>query len=303
MYDWFVLVLSCLPAYLFMHVLLGGGCVFQRAINRFSGYSILCLGFRLVDLTHRTLCDIAVKWLMRPNSGKGHGCQFAVSEVATGWRGEIPDAIGFRTESSYRGSVVVEVKMSRADFLADFKKPHRNGEIEAIGNWRYYLCPTDLIKPEELPPKWGLLYINSRGHVKHIVSPFTSDSWKVQSAWLVYNRFDANTNREMYLMTKLLSRLGDVEKFNNMLKEANNRASSMERRIDRMNEQSRKRSFRQMEINSKLWKLEEANKAMEKALVDIKNCPDADLSKYCQSVDDIACETLAKLEAGDLCKN
>lgn len=200
----------------------------------------------MMELTHKSLCDIAVRWLMRANSSKGHGCQFAVSEVATGGWGEIPDAIGFRTDSVYHGSIVVEVKMSRSDFLADFKKAHRNGEIDAVGNWRYYLCPADVIKPEDIPPKWGLLYVNKRGHIKHIVSAFISGSYYDQRTWLEENRFDANTNREMYLMAKLLSRLGDVEKYNSMLKEANNRASHFAKQLERIRERDRERSRRIM---------------------------------------------------------
>lgn len=41
--------------------------------------------------THRELCDIAVKWLQRPNSAGGPGCHIAVSECRTGWTGEIPE--------------------------------------------------------------------------------------------------------------------------------------------------------------------------------------------------------------------
>lgn len=36
-----------------------------------------------MELNHRNLCDIAVKWLKRPNSSAGHACHVAVSEVAS----------------------------------------------------------------------------------------------------------------------------------------------------------------------------------------------------------------------------
>ena len=117
-----------------------------------------------MELTHKNICNIAVKWLKRPNSNGGHGCHVAVSEVASGWSGEIPDSIGFRATGDHTdGSIVVEVKVSRSDFLADKKKPHRNGETIGLGNWRYYMCPVDLIKADELPENFGLLYVNTKG--------------------------------------------------------------------------------------------------------------------------------------------
>jgi hypothetical protein len=176
-----------------------------------------------MELTHRFLCDVAVKWLKRSNSKGGHGCHVAVSEVASGWSGEVPDAIGFRATGDHTdGSVVVEVKVSRSDFLADKKKPHRNGRVVGLGNWRYYMCPVDLIKVDELPDNFGLLYVNTRGHIKPIVTPFTTTNYRTQTETLEVMKFVADVKRESFLMVRLLSRVGDPEKFNNDLKDARN---------------------------------------------------------------------------------
>lgn len=64
-----------------------------------------------------------------------------------------------------------EVKMSRADFLADFKKHMKHqaysGKIEPgrleilktyVPNRFFYCCPTGLIKPQEAPEYAGLIY-------------------------------------------------------------------------------------------------------------------------------------------------
>jgi hypothetical protein len=75
---------------------------------------------------------------------------------------EIADVIGW----DYRYSYMVEVKVSRSDFLADKKKNFRMWPEKGMGNFRYYACPTGLIKPEEVPDKWGLLYINDKGGVR-----------------------------------------------------------------------------------------------------------------------------------------
>ncbi|HEC73160.1 MAG TPA: hypothetical protein ENI26_02170 [Methylophaga aminisulfidivorans] len=39
---------------------------------------------------------------------------------------------------------------------------------------------------------------------------------------------------------------------------------------------------------------------LKAALTNVKNCPESDLAAYVKSVDGIACETLTKLEAGEL---
>ena len=47
-------------------------------------------------------------------------------------------------------------------FLADRSKPHRLNPEMGMGKYRYYICPTGLIKPEELPEKWGLIYVSEK---------------------------------------------------------------------------------------------------------------------------------------------
>jgi len=39
-------------------------------------------------------------------------------------------------------------------------RTNRSGQADGagLGVYRFYLCPVGLIQPEELPPKWGLLY-------------------------------------------------------------------------------------------------------------------------------------------------
>lgn len=37
-----------------------------------------------------------------------------------------------------------------------------------MGNYRYYLCPENVIKESELPDGWGLTYVNEKGKTKEI---------------------------------------------------------------------------------------------------------------------------------------
>jgi hypothetical protein len=67
---------------------------------------------------------------------------------------ETPDVFGW----NYWTTVLVEVKTSRADFMADAKKEFRQNPEQGVGERRYYCCPAGLILTDELPEKWGLLY-------------------------------------------------------------------------------------------------------------------------------------------------
>ncbi|WP_252108819.1 MULTISPECIES: adenylosuccinate synthase [unclassified Halomonas] len=195
----------------------------------------------LVGWSHADLCEIAVKWLKRPNSNNGHGCHVAVSEVRSGWTGEIPDAIGFRQtgHSASDGSIVVEVKVSRGDFLADKKKPHR---LEGgLGNWRYFMCPEGLIQPSELPAGWGLLWVNKRGHVKPQAgfagALSSSKSYYLHQEALAASRFETDYLGEQFILVKLLARVGDAEQLNQKMREAWNEQSRLAQRCNQMAEQ------------------------------------------------------------------
>lgn len=71
-------------------------------------------------------------------------------------------------------TAIIEVKVSHADFLADKKKWWRTDEAGdygcQAGNYRLYLCPEGIIKPEELPDNWGLLYWDGK-KVYPVVAP------------------------------------------------------------------------------------------------------------------------------------
>lgn len=178
-----------------------------------------------VDLTHTALTDLAVKWLRRPHSQKGPGCHIALSECRSGWIGEIPDAIGWRVAGHLDGSVVIEVKASRADFLADKQKPHRAGEGVGLGNWRYYLCPEGVISESDVPPKWGLLYANGRGNIKPVIGPMTIVDHGPRMDELARMRQESNYDGERFILVKLFGRIGDPD-------EANRRARIAYREAD-----------------------------------------------------------------------
>jgi hypothetical protein len=103
-------------------------------------------------MTHPQLVQLAVAWL------RSYRCGVVLSEQAC-LSGEMPDAIGWKRACH---SVVVECKISRADFLADRNKPFRKKPKTGLGCERFYLAPTGLILERELPPDWGLLECRNR---------------------------------------------------------------------------------------------------------------------------------------------
>jgi hypothetical protein len=95
---------------------------------------------------------MAVQWLRR------YRCGVVLSEQAC-VSGEMPDAIGWKKACH---SVLIESKVSRADFLADRSKLFRLKPEIGVGCERYYLAPRGLIRIEELPAGWGLLEVCGR---------------------------------------------------------------------------------------------------------------------------------------------
>ncbi len=103
-------------------------------------------------MTHAQLVQKAVAWL------RAYRCGVVLSEQAC-LSGEMPDAIGWKRACH---SVVVECKISRADFLVDRDKPFRRKRGIGLGCERFYLTPGELLRPEELPDGWGLLECRKR---------------------------------------------------------------------------------------------------------------------------------------------
>lgn len=139
------------------------------------------------DSLHYQLCLEGAKWLHRQKRDinrcekrycyKPEFCRscyrfkYVAVELCTVGT-ENCDVWGFDGEYT----AVIEVKTSHADFLADKKKWFRSkvAEEECLqaGKFRWYLCPEGVIKPEELPEGWGLLYWNGKKiiHIKGAAS-------------------------------------------------------------------------------------------------------------------------------------
>ncbi len=96
-----------------------------------------------------------------------------------------------------------EIKISRQDFLKDAKK--KKHLTNSGSNFFYYVCPKDLIKPDEIDKRYGLIYL-VHGLIQIVKKPkrlhnekFTS--WKIL-ANKMYWRY-RNLWREKYISKEI----------------------------------------------------------------------------------------------------
>ena len=136
---------------------------------------------------HYDLCCEGAKWLRRQKwnykqcqkmpcyrTGDCGSCckrfKYVAVELVT-WGSENTDVWGI---GNFNDSAIIEVKVSHADFKADQKKWCRS-EVAgsngyAAGRYRWYLCPEGVIKKDELPERWGLLYWDGK-KIYPVVAP------------------------------------------------------------------------------------------------------------------------------------
>lgn len=122
----------------------------------------------MTDITHAELVQRARRWL-----SSTAGCRFVLTEPRTIYTQEQPDAIGWKGIDS----IVVECKVSRADFRADAKKPHRQGC--GLGAHRFYLTPAGLLRPAEVPEPWGLLEAHGE-RIRQVLRPLRWDRPRIE---------------------------------------------------------------------------------------------------------------------------
>lgn len=138
---------------------------------------------------HGQLCQKASKFLMN----NGFQVSFDDRFKAIVGTGECPDVLGFRNSVS----CLIEVKVSRSDFVADKKKRFRSESSLGMGDWRFYLSPPDIIQVDDLPFGWGLLHtVGKQIHKVH--------GWPPNTLWNSDKPFNSNKQAECnYLYSAL----------------------------------------------------------------------------------------------------
>ncbi|MBU2773359.1 hypothetical protein HMI48_05400 [Acidithiobacillus ferrooxidans] len=144
-------------------------------------------------MTHEELVNRAKSWL------KGKGCGVILGEPfrARTTSKEIPDAIGWFGDAT---SILVECKASRSDFLADANKRFRKETDLGVGQWRFYLCPPDIIEVADLPEHWGLLWSVGRS-VKTVHGVPGNCHWRTHAP------FRSNRLTEAEMLSQALRRV------------------------------------------------------------------------------------------------
>ena len=137
---------------------------------------------------HDQLVLRAERWLI------SQGCGFAIRAPFKSWVSEQPDAIGWRESVS----LLVEVKVSRSDFLADNKKATRAEPGTGMGNWRFYFCPPQLILIDEVPEGWGLIWASPNKVIQTFGVPSNTNWFKFP--------FVANESAEKIFLASALRR-------------------------------------------------------------------------------------------------
>ena len=126
-------------------------------------------------ITHDELVAAAARWLRKQR------CKAVLVECGSWSWPEIPDAIGFRPNGE---SLLVEVKVSVSDLVAQFRKPSA-GHL-GMGRHRWFLTPVgmlSLVQRATLLKSWGLLEARRSGTGHRIVEivPSAHDDWNGQA--------------------------------------------------------------------------------------------------------------------------
>lgn len=146
----------------------------------------------MASAEHDALCMRAAKFIRQQGFVVAFDDRF---QASTG-NGELPDAIGFRNGAS----LLIECKVSRSDFIADKRKHFRQDPSAGMGDWRFILCPPNIVTPADLQPGWGLLYAYPKIIKKVIGFPSNSQ-------WQDAKPFQADKQSECDLMYCALRRV------------------------------------------------------------------------------------------------
>lgn len=143
-------------------------------------------------MTHAELVARGAGWLRR------QGCAIVLSEFCSyTTTGETPDNIGWRDGLS----IVLEAKASRTDFLADRRKKFRADPALGMGDWRFFITPPGLLKPEDDLQGWGLLEVHARS-VRTVRGGPSGNAW-----WHREKPFAGNARCETQMLVSALRRL------------------------------------------------------------------------------------------------
>ncbi len=78
-----------------------------------------------------------------------------------------------------------EIKVARADFLHELKKPMKRAAALRLSNRFYFAAPTGLIKKDELPAECGLVEVSEAGRARVAVEAIWRDCDDMEPGFVI----------------------------------------------------------------------------------------------------------------------
>jgi len=122
---------------------------------------------------HHDLAERLASWLRRSGRMTWTNAEFTTTRVEGGIQAVRPDVFSLSPSYSVEriNPAVHEVKVSRADYLADLAKPEKRAGYETFSEVMYYAAPAGVIKTAELPPGVGLVIESEPGQFTVVAKP------------------------------------------------------------------------------------------------------------------------------------
>ena len=113
---------------------------------------------------HETLVDRVARDMTRAGRLAWRGLAVR-AQVAGGWVMAMPDVFSIRhtTVEAYALPIVHEIKVQRADLLADLRRAGKREAYLQLGGECWYVLKEGIARPEEVPPECGVLYAGPDG--------------------------------------------------------------------------------------------------------------------------------------------
>ena len=103
------------------------------------------------------------------------------------------DVWGIKSDSGNYETIAIEVKVSRSDFL---KRRSKYKQFSSnMANRHYFLCPPDLIKPNEIDFRWGLLWWDGNGKIINKKQAEFIEMTDRQKLWVLVQFLSSKLNK------------------------------------------------------------------------------------------------------------
>ncbi len=85
--------------------------------------------------------------------------------LRTRWAMAMPDVYSIRhtTVEDYALPVAHEIKVRRADLLADLRRPDKGAAYLALSSQCWYVLARGIAEPSEVPPEYGVILVDAQG--------------------------------------------------------------------------------------------------------------------------------------------